>query len=484
MRHLFHAAALTAAFCLSWATAVMADDVTVSARTGDLSVSGTLLSYDGETYRLRSQWGDLTIEASAVDCSGPGCPDLQRFAPTLQIAIEPWLIDSLLAPRLAGYAAAQGLTLARHGPDKFELTSGSKPLLHVVARPLSGPPQPVLAAGDADVAFAHSGPSGDGGKLLARIPLQLVTAEGAPAGALRLDALEPRPRNWSALRAGVDQPVVWHRLAQGGLLDRATTPRFGPPRPTDRSATTTDELAAQLRRDPWGIAVLPALAPLPDGLSARDLLSGCDMALDQSDFALALGSHPLNLPIRLIEAPHRLPAPARALLNFLSKSGRPELDLTLRRSLPQQAHRLQNAVMAANEETTLADLRQGVASLDGAAQLPIQFRPRPNTSLTAEGQADINRLAQMIEAGLFRGESLLLVGFTDARGTAKDNQQAALTRAEALRNALIKAAPDAPQETEIIAIGLGEILPIACGNTAQSREANRRIEVWVRPRPS
>lgn len=483
MRHHLYAAALTAAFCLSTIPAALADDVTVSARNGALSVSGTLLSYDGETYRLRSQWGDLTIEASAVECSGPGCPDLRRFAPTLKIALEPWLIDSLLAPRLSLYARAQGLTLERPETHKFALINGAKPLLYVTTLPLNGAPQPLLAAGEADVAMGHADTSSQSARLLARIPLRVVTSHDAPAGALPHATLAANPRNWSGLGITADQPLIWHHLAQGGLLDRAITARFGAAPQSARSAATTEQLIAGLRADPWGISLLPALDPVPEGLTARTLVSGCDLTLDQSEFATALGTHPLSLPITLLEAPHKLPAPARALLETLSQSGRPELDLTLRRSLSQQPTRLQNAILALNDETALSDLRQAIATLATSAQLPIQFHPRADGTFAPEAD-DIARLAALIEAGSFKGESLLLVGFTDSRGTAKENEKTALARAEALRAALIKAAPDAPQGTEMIALGFGEIMPVACNSSAQSREANRRIEVWVRPRPS
>lgn len=68
----FRAAILAAPFVFAGAAAT-AQDVTLMSRDGSVAISGTLLSYDGEYYRVDSDFGVLTLDGSGVICDGPGC---------------------------------------------------------------------------------------------------------------------------------------------------------------------------------------------------------------------------------------------------------------------------------------------------------------------------------------------------------------------------------------------------------------------------
>lgn len=75
---LFRAALLAAPFFF-WASHVAAQDVTLVSRDGSIEISGRLLSFDGDYYRIDSTYGVLTLDGSAVVCEGTGCPDLSAF---------------------------------------------------------------------------------------------------------------------------------------------------------------------------------------------------------------------------------------------------------------------------------------------------------------------------------------------------------------------------------------------------------------------
>ncbi len=68
------AAFSAALFLLVSGAAVLADDVTLKSRDGAIELSGTLLGFDGEFYRVETQYGELTVDGSGVLCEGPGCP--------------------------------------------------------------------------------------------------------------------------------------------------------------------------------------------------------------------------------------------------------------------------------------------------------------------------------------------------------------------------------------------------------------------------
>jgi len=69
--------------------------------------------------------------------------------------------------------------------------------------------------------------------------------------------------------------------------------------------------------------------------------------------------------------------------------------------------------------------------------------------------------------------SAKIVGFTDSKGSAKYNQKLSEKRANAVMQALIKRGVSASQ---LSAIGMGELNPVATNATAEGRAQNRRIE--------
>ncbi|MEP5375816.1 MAG: hypothetical protein ABJQ14_08455, partial [Hyphomicrobiales bacterium] len=73
-----------------------AQDVTLSAQDGGLSVSGMLRSFDGEFYTVDSEFGLLTLDGSGVTCTGPGCPNLDNYVAQLTIAGDRILGDTMV----------------------------------------------------------------------------------------------------------------------------------------------------------------------------------------------------------------------------------------------------------------------------------------------------------------------------------------------------------------------------------------------------
>ena len=55
-----------------------------------VELSGTLLGFDGEFYRVETDYGELTVD-NATSCAGPGCPNLADFvAEVRRQAPPPW----------------------------------------------------------------------------------------------------------------------------------------------------------------------------------------------------------------------------------------------------------------------------------------------------------------------------------------------------------------------------------------------------------
>ncbi|MEJ6396857.1 OmpA family protein [Yoonia sp. 208BN28-4] len=100
----------------------------------------------------------------------------------------------------------------------------------------------------------------------------------------------------------------------------------------------------------------------------------------------------------------------------------------------------------------------------------ITFDPG-STTLTAETQPIIDDIAEILK--LCANLRIQIAGYTDSQGREEMNQQLSRDRAQAVLDALrVRRVPVGTFE----AVGFGEADPIADNETADGREANRRIE--------
>jgi phosphate transport system substrate-binding protein len=221
-----------------------------------------------------------------------------------------------------------------------------------------------------------------------------------------------------------------------------------------------------------------------------DVAGVCGRPIAASVVSLKTEDYPLATPLLLYTPGRRLPLIGREFLQYI---GTPMAQAVIRRAgfvdqlpdripLAAQGRRLQNAVAAAGEETSLADLQDMLAVLDGADRLTTTFRFRDGaTRMDAQSEGNIERLARDIEAGLHDGQEIVLVGFSDGQGPAATNKRLSLRRAEATRAALREEAALADfSRLKLSATGFGEALPIGCDEDAWGRKVNRRVEVWIR----
>ena len=119
------AAYIAALFIFSSVQSLIAQDVTLTSRDKSVQINGNLLGFDGQFYRVETDYGELTVDGSGVDCAGPGCPNLSAFVAEVDIsgAAE---IGSLLLPALIeAFAAKNGFKTEREGQSEESLASPS-----------------------------------------------------------------------------------------------------------------------------------------------------------------------------------------------------------------------------------------------------------------------------------------------------------------------------------------------------------------------
>ncbi|MEM9735255.1 MAG: OmpA family protein, partial [Pseudomonadota bacterium] len=151
-----------------------------------------------------------------------------------------------------------------------------------------------------------------------------------------------------------------------------------------------------------------------------------------------------------------------------------------RMPLAQQGARLMNAIV--EEEVSLPALRGMLTELRDAERLTTTFRfNQGSTELDARSARDAAALARAMVAGRYDGKELMLIGFTDSIGQFDLNQSLALRRAEQVRQRLEAIiGPRVAAQLNVNTYGFGELAPVGCNTTFGGRQANRRVEVWVR----
>lgn len=478
-----------------WAGAATAQDATLTSRDGGLSLAGDLVGYDGEFYRIRTRYGVLTVDAAGVICTGPACPDLTAPLAAIRVVGAQEPARAILPGLIAAFAAARGLRLAAAEPGllaAIEDPATAEPLARFVFAAM--PPDQAAAAvadGAADLAVAALPVEGLGARVLASEALVPLAASDNPLVSVSTGdlarALAGEVDNWQAL-GGPDMPIVLHALAPGVALEAVVEARLGAPVPAAVLHPDMASLAAAVARDPWALA----LAGLSGAGPARVLpvTDSCGFPLPATPLGVKAEDYPLSAPLYLLTPKRRLPLLAREFLEFLATdtaqaavAASGYIDRRPSRSaLTGDGQRLLNAIRNAGPEVSLEELQRLAMAMEGGQRLSMTFRFEDgSTQLDAVSADNLDHLGGLIAARAFDGYALVFAGFSDGSGSAKANLDLSRSRAAAVRAALARVAPDLAEDQLPAVDAFGEALPIACDTTAAGRQANRRVELWLKP---
>ena len=207
--------------------------------------------------------------------------------------------------------------------------------------------------------------------------------------------------------------------------------------------------------------------------------------------AVKAGDYPLSMPVFFQMPKRHIGLVLREFLEFLSDPAAEAavaqagyIDRAVsRQPLSADGLRLINAINGAGDETTLQDLKHLTALMDGMTRTSMTFRfEGGSVTLDAHSRAGLLDLAKLLEAEVFKGQDLVLAGFSDGSGAAKANLELSRSRAEAVLAALRQLTPDLAADRMPRVESLGEVLPIACDETGAGRRLNRRVELWMKPK--
>lgn len=490
-------AAIFAAFAF-WGASATAQDVTLTARDGSLSIEGALIGFDGEFYRVDTRYGPLTVDGEGVICEGPGCPDMTATLAVLRVTGAAEQGNRLLPGLLAAYTQSRGLTLTSQPQDGGFTAEISDPGTgQMLARIAFAPSAPELSRADllkgtADLVVSLTADKGFGARAMALDALIPIVARDNTLPRISTAdlaaALTGKITNWKEL-GGPDMPIALHALHADNSLQEALANRLGRKVAADVEHATADELAAAVARDPWALAITAQSAR--GAARTLPLTDSCGFPLLPARAMVKAGDYPLTLPVQLLTPRRRLPLFAREFLEFL---GHPAAQGAVATAgfvdrAPEAAPmtddglRLLNAIKGAGPDVPLEELQRLADAMRDASRSSLTFRFEDGTStLDAQSRENLKMLAQLLAVDAFKGQKVSLAGFSDGSGSAKANLRLSEDRASGVLAALTEELGQLPAgEALPEVIAFGEALPMACDTTAAGRRANRRVEVWLQP---
>lgn len=483
-------AAVIAAFVFSGVA--HAQDVTLTSRDGALSIAGTLNGYDGEFFRITSTYGPLTVDGQSVICEGPACPDLTAPKADIVITGSQDAGTRLLPPLIAAFARSRGLTLHPGHPTALSDPKTGETLAEFDFTPADPKAaHKAVLSGAATLALASSTEPDLGAQAVALDAMVAIVAPDNPLPSISTTnlarVLSGEIKNWNQV-GGPDMPLILHGLTADSAVAQALRARLGRDLAVEVTHATQAELAAAVANDPWAIAVTGGSVAAPAKLLT--LTDSCGFPLMPTAMAVKATDYPLTLPVFFLTPRHRLPLMAREFLDFLAAplaqaavAGAGYVDRGVaEQPLANDGLRLINAIKGAGQATTLEDLQRLVGVMDGATRLSLTFRFQEGTNtLDAPSQQNLTDFAQMLEAGMFKGKSLILAGFSEAQGNTSANRDMAQTRLDAVLAALKAQVPGMPLDQLPQTQAFGGALPMACDTVPAGRRLNRRVEIWMKP---
>ncbi|MEO1139742.1 MAG: phosphate ABC transporter substrate-binding/OmpA family protein [Pseudomonadota bacterium] len=514
------AAIFAALFLFAGGIAALAQDVTLTSRDGDVEISGNLLGFDGEFYRLDTIYGELTVDGSGVDCSGPGCPNLDTYVAEAVFSGSPTIGRILMPALVEAFVIRESYEMERETLEDGSLLfairdPGEDRIVGEFVFRLNNSDEGFadLIANVADIAMSMREIRPDERQLGQDAGLGDLTGRGR-ARVMALDALVPvvapanpvqsitlpdlaqvlsgEIDNWLVL-GGPDAPIAVHLYDARTGLGQASEDLVLRPAGATLTQSVTQHgdgvaLANAVANDPFALGITSQSETAGNWELA--LSGACGFALRATRRAVKTEDYPLTAPMFLYLPARRMPKLVREFLSYLKD---PSAQLVIRRAgfvdqapeeiaINEQGDRFANAIVRAGTEIGLDELQRMVTTLAPLRRLTTTFRFEAGSArLDAQSRSNVQQLARAMEIGLYDARRMVFVGFSDGEGPAGANRTIAARRAEAVRSAVTKAAETANLQRIALEVdAFGEAMPMACDDTRWGRQVNRRVEVWVR----
>lgn len=520
------AAAVAAAMTAAHAAPAAAQDggrVTLSSKDGSVSVTGDLVNFENGVYFIEAEGvGLLKIEAAEIICEGAGCPVLPRvFDENFGIYGSRTVGTTLIPNLLRGYAESVGaeFELIQTG-DAAErivrLTNADGSIRAQIDLQTrgSGSAFPALAEQVAEIGVADRRMTdNDVARIAAAgVPdlrdtpnetvlgvdgIVLITHPENPVPNLSAEEVagiwSGRITNWRDLGGG-DFPITVNSFGEGSgdravLLDALVRPLGLDEKPDVTRWSAYQDLVDAVMADRGAIGYVGRWLARTNDVNLLAVRESCGLLSPPTDFRMKIEGYSLSRRLYAYTRPGEMHPEARAFLDWtLTDAAQAYIKESHFVDRARERMRLEDmGMMLVHTAAVEPDFDGGQYSrmmrqLRGADRLSLSFRFNTGSSiLDSESIRNIEELAEEMEAGLYDGQEVLLVGFADSIGDRVRNTALAQNRANAVRDILSRSlSAGARQRLNLTPLSFGELLPLSCNGEEVGRARNRRVEVWLR----
>ncbi|MEL6242187.1 MAG: phosphate ABC transporter substrate-binding/OmpA family protein [Pseudomonadota bacterium] len=492
-----------------------ASQVTLNSADNTVTITGELLGYDGETYTLSTAIGVVSLFSEGVTCTGAGCPVISKDS-AFSFAGSRALSDALIPTLIDGFStwtkASLSTSAINDSTEGFSVdsTDNGKAEISVIGSNTRSGFQSVLS-GDATFALAsrtagareqrqfleaEKGDLRDAAQqhIVAVDGLLLVTHPNNPVRAITelnaAFAFSGQVNNWAQL-GGRNAPITLYvREADSGtrevfenLLMRPNGLRIS----DNVTVLPTDAAIAEaVQNDPNGIG-FTSFAQAGDA-AALDIEGVCGLRTPATAFTIKTEEYPLTRLMYMYQANADLDYHAKQFLDFLQTDEAQQavaqagfIDQSISaETINSQGIRVASAIVNNRDPRQINSIQSMFRLLISAERLSTTYRFETGSArLDARAQADVERLAELLNGDQFENKEILFVGFTDSVGKADLNQILSVQRAELVRQSILAANPALQNRVKTSTVGFGEASPLGCNETDTGRRINRRVEIWV-----
>ena len=251
---------------------------------------------------------------------------------------------------------------------------------------------------------------------------------------------------------------------------------------TDNQTEQSDMVAG----DPLGIGVVGLAYQL--NAKALNMEASCGLITPPSNFSIKTEEYPLSRRLYLYTAGKpKMPLAAGLLAYAVSSEAQPVVKASAfidqaaeLISFGEQGSRVAYALNAPQSDFDLGLMRTFLTDLKGADRLTYTFRFNTGSFfLDNQSKQNVGLLSELMTSSMLRNKSIKLIGFADSGGSFQTNLTLSLSRAEAVRSAIVRAGNGKIEPSRLLVKGYGELAPVACNDTGPGKAFNRRVEVWV-----
>lgn len=502
---------------------VFAQTVTLKTPDGALSLTGKLLEFDGQSYRLETLVGTIDIDVASVICVGEDCPDLSELKAEFSIAASDAVGTTLVANIIEEYAFLNNLiseqTIASVSGGEvatMELLSESDDSVALITVEGSSSERVFekLAAGQSAISVSARPVSAAEVRNFEAAGLS-SPADPAQERVFALDALVPlvasqnktrsisidelariaagRIRNWSEL-GGDDIPIRMVLPANGTESFEVFNSLVMEPNRLRVSArieraASDQDVSEEVTRDPTAIGIASVSAQR--NAQIVPIRRICGPLAKPTDFSVKAEEYPLTRRLFMYTSGAPIAARTADLIDFATSDAARDaiqnagfVDLAISASpIDDQGIRMTAAMTAAPNTASLTQLQDLAAELVTAERLSTAFRFTTGSSgLDTKALGDVSRMANYLSEENNAEREILVLGFTDAIGRADLNVLLGQQRAEQVRDSLLVASAGQISADRFTVRSYGPLAPVGCNETAEGRGINRRVEIWIRDR--